>query len=73
MPTDHELNVLAAGGLDAEKVWSSRGPEQVLPSVFDVTALATASVAAACLSASALLAARTGRCHVARSPSTATR
>ena len=36
------------------------GPEQVLPSVFDVTALAAASVAAACAAASALFAARTG-------------
>jgi len=59
VPTDHELNVLAAGGFDPEGLVLC-GPEQVLPSVFDVTALATASVAAACLSASALLAARTG-------------
>jgi hypothetical protein len=36
------------------------GPRQVLPSVFDVTGLATASVAAAALAAAEFLAARTG-------------
>ncbi|MFT3855221.1 MAG: CoA transferase [Ilumatobacteraceae bacterium] len=59
MPTDHELRVLAAAGASPDGL-SLTGPEQALPSVFDVTALATASIAAAHLAAAGLQAARSG-------------
>src|SRR6478735_593495 len=59
MPTDHELKVLAAAGVDVEGL-TLTGPEQVVPSVFDVTALATGSIAAAQLAAAELLAVRSG-------------
>jgi hypothetical protein len=58
VPTAAELNVLAAAGVDPSPL-TLCGAEHVLPAVFDVTALATASIGAACLAASALLAART--------------
>ncbi len=51
---------LGAAAADPDAVTLS-GPEGFLPSVFDVTGLATASVAAAGLAAAQLLAARTGR------------
>jgi hypothetical protein len=46
------------GAADAAKVLSSTGPRAVLPSYFDVTGLATASVACATLAAAEFLAAR---------------
>ena len=52
--------MLAAAGADDDAGLTICGAEQVLPSVFDVTALAAASVAAACTAAAGLLAARTG-------------
>ena len=62
MLTDHELTVLGAAlGTEVDVAGLTvSGPEQVLPSVFDVTALATASIAAAQLAAAELLAARGG-------------
>lgn len=51
---------LAGGSPEVAEVLSVSGPRAVLPSYFDVTGLATASVAAAALAASECLAARAG-------------
>ena len=58
--TDHERTVLAAVLGPDDHALAVTGPAVVMPSVFDVTALATGSIAAAIVAAAELLAARTG-------------